>query len=152
MTAFESLIASLQAHEGYRPFVYDDGTGKRLEPGDTLTGNPTIGYGWALNKLPMSLEQATAHLRETVQEIVFALDHRLPWLRGLDDVRRNVFYELAYNLGINGLLGFPKMLAAAEAHDWPTAKAELLDSDWAREDVSPERSTALSTRLALGAT
>jgi lysozyme len=145
----ERLIASLQAHEGFRALVYDDKTGQPLTSGDTIQGNPTIGYGWALNKLPMSRGQAAAHLRETVQEVVFELQHRLPWMNDLDDVRQAVLFEVAYNMGVAGVLGFTKMLAALRRHRYDEAAMELLDSKW-RVDVGPTRSTDVARRLRTG--
>lgn len=150
MTAMERLIVSLQVHEGFRALVYDDKTGRLLTTGDTIQGNPTIGFGWALNKLPMSRAQATAHLRETVQEVVFELQHRLPWMRDLDEVRQMVLYELAYNMGVAGVLGFPKMLDALRRRRYDEAAAELLDSKWATVDVAPARSAEVAQRLRTG--
>jgi lysozyme len=146
MTAPERVIASLREHEGFRALVYDDATGQPIGPGSVVQGNPTIGYGWALNKLPMSTSQAEAHLRETVQEVIFELHHRLPWITEVDPARQAVLYELGYNLGVGGLLGFVKMLDALRRRRYDVAAAELLDSKW-RTDVGPRRASALAKRL-----
>ena len=53
--------------------------------------------------------------------------------------------SMAYQLGCTGLMGFKGMLSALEQGDCPTAKAEALDSDWARE--TPERAHRVSERL-----
>ena len=66
----------------------------------------------------------------------------------LDDARASVLLDPAFNLGINGLLHFPKMLAALAAGDWKTAHDELLDSDAARE--LPSRYNALAQILLNG--
>lgn len=146
----ERLITNLQGHEGFRPFVYDDATGKPIGPGSHVVGNPTIGYGWALNRLPMSQAQAMAHLREAAQEVIFSLQLRLPWMTELDEVRQIALYELAYNLGVDGLLGFHQTLEALRRHKYQAAATELLDSKWAREDVAPERSASIAHMLASG--
>jgi lysozyme len=150
MTAEERLLANLRAHEGFRAFVYDDATGERIVPGTTVQGNPTIGYGWALNKRPMARVQAEVLLREMAQEVIFDVQHRLPWAVDLDDVRKVTLYELAYNLGIAGLLGFPKMLTALRRARWAEAGNELMDSKWAREDVSAERSGTIQHQIVTG--
>jgi lysozyme len=149
MTAEERLLANLRAHEGFRAFVYDDATGERIVPGTTVQGNPTIGYGWALNKLPMTRQHAVWHLRDTVQEVIFELHLRLPWIAELDEVRQSALYELGYNLGIAGLLGFRKMLDALRRHRYADARTELLDSRWATQ-VQPARREALAHMILTG--
>ena len=68
-----------------------------------------------------------------------AVRTKLPWTLQLDEIRRAVFENMAYNLGIgnpekgNGLLGFPKMLAHAQAGEFSAAAADGLNSLWARE-------------------
>lgn len=149
MTTMERLMSRLERSEGWRALVYDDATGQPIGPGTCVKGNPTIGYGWALNKRPMTRTFGKVHLRETAQEVIFDLHHKLPWLRELDEVRLVVFYELGYNLGVGGLLGFPKMIDAVRRRRWPEAKAELLDSKW-RDDVGPRRSGELADMLLTG--
>jgi lysozyme len=150
MTSLERLIERLKGHEGWRAVVYDDATGKPIGPGTLVKGNPTIGYGWALNKLPMTKRLGEVHLRETAQDVVFALHHRLPWVRELDEVRLTALYELGYNLGLDGLLGFPKMLDALRRRRWAEAGDELIDSKWAREDVGPARSSSIKHMIVTG--
>ncbi len=149
--AFTAAVASLKAHEGFREYVYDDKTGRPIQPGSFVEGHPTIGYGWALNKTPMSEALASRLLEEGLMARVSALASRLPWLHRLDDGRKSVLYELSYNLGVDGLLGFPRMLGALEFGHWATAASELLDSKWARLDVAPARSADLARRLERGA-
>lgn len=150
MTPDERLVASVQRHEGFRATVYDDATGEPIVPGSIVIGHPTIGYGWALDVTPMSRAQAFKHLTETLDERKFDVLMKLPWLAELDDVRRNVVVELAYNLGLGGLLAFTRMLDALKRRRWVLAGEELLDSKWAREDVSTERSTRLHRMLVSG--
>jgi GH24 family phage-related lysozyme (muramidase) len=45
------------------------------------------------------------------------------WDRYPDSAQQALF-DMAYNLGINGLLKYPKMLAACDAGDWKTAAQE----------------------------
>lgn len=149
--AFTLAVARLKQHEGFRAYVYDDGTGQPIRPGSVVQGHPTIGYGWALDVSPMSEGLASRLLEEGLMVRVGNLASRLPWLHRIDDVRKSVLYELAYNLGVNGLLGFPKMLAAIERGDYLAAGVELLDSRWAVQ-VGPNRARNLADRLVHGAT
>jgi lysozyme len=51
----------------------------------------------------------------------------------LDDVRRNAFLNMAFNLGTNGLLKFQKALSHAREARWDECASEMLDSKWARQ-------------------
>lgn len=148
MTAIERLIAHIKTHEGFRAFVYDDATGQPIRPGTLVRGNPTIGYGWALNLTPMHQSLADVVLREMAQERIFDLHHRLPWMNDLDDVRKVALYELAYNLGVDGLLGFEKTIELLRRRKYALAGVELLDSDAARQ--LPGRYHVLSDMLITG--
>lgn len=60
------------------------------------------------------------------------LDTALPWWRGRPDWVQSGMLQMCYQLGIGGLQGFPKMLAATHAGDYATARQEGANSDWAR--------------------
>src|SRR6266436_1013309 len=96
------------------------------------TGNPTIGVGHNLH-VPLSARARQVILEDDVQVAEEALKTRLPWVYNLSDARRWAFVNLTFNLGIDGLLGFRKMLRAAEAGDWQTVHAELLNSTYAKQ-------------------
>ena len=53
--------------------------------------------------------------------------------KSLDDVRQNVLIEMAFNLGINGLLNFKSMIKYLENGDFENASIEMLDSKWHRD-------------------
>ena len=55
---------------------------------------------------------------------------------------------MAFNLGVNGLLGFRKTLALIEAGDYTKASVEMLDSKWARQVKG--RATRLSEQMRTG--
>ena len=52
---------------------------------------------------------------------------------------RAALLDMAYNLGVNGLLGFKDMVSALERGDYDTAADEALDSVWARR--RPDRAS-----------
>jgi len=58
------------------------------------------------------------------------LTQALPWIEHLDYVRRGALINMCFNLGIYGLLGFKKALAAIQAGEWELAAEEMLDSKW----------------------
>ena len=122
--------------EGFRANIYAD-----------TKGNRTIGFGCNLDA-GWSKGLAGSVLGYQVQEVWQALT-TFWWWAGLDDARASVLVDMAFNEGVSSLLHFPKMLAAIGAKDWVTAKAELLDSDAARE--LPARYNALAEILLTGA-
>ncbi len=74
----------LREHEGYRQWVYDDKTGKRLYHGQEAKGNRTIGVGFNLEK--ENAEQRISKLRVNYEAV---LDGR----QNLDDAQVNeLFY------------------------------------------------------------
>jgi lysozyme len=51
----------------------------------------------------------------------------------LNAARKAALIDMAYELGAAGLAEFQKMLSAIRAADWPRAKAEALNSEWASQ-------------------
>lgn len=151
MIAFDTaaLMASLELGEGFRAVVYDDATGKPIVPGSTVIGHPTIAFGCALDISGMSREQGTVMALEKAQDMNVGLCNSLPWYPTLDEPRRRVLIEMAYNMGLHGLLQFKNMLAAVQVGDWKTAAAEMLNSKWATEvDDGPGGKLGRADRLA----
>lgn len=72
-------------------------------------------------------------LREKIEQIAGALDARIPWWRQLSDARQRVLLNVAYNVGVAGLMGFKNMLAALQAGHYEAAAGHLLDSQAARQ-------------------
>lgn len=135
MSAVDLVIPRLKVDEGFRAAKYVD-----------TAGHLTIGYGFNVDA-GISQYAAAALLQAQAQERASALGG-FWWAQGLDDVRMSVVLEVAFNDGLNGLLHFPKMLAAVGAKNWQVAHDELLDSDAARE--LPGRYKALAQILLSG--
>ncbi len=150
MTAREKLITQTKRHEGFRQFVYDDATGKAIVPGAKVKGHPTIGYGLALDVRGLTERQAAWLLDDIYGDVEHALSLKLPFYTGLDDARRMGLLELAYQLGVVGLLAFSRMLAALDDRDYERVGAELLDSKWASEQAGPDRVAAIHLMLTTG--
>lgn len=135
MSATALAVARLMTEEGFRGTAYRDTVGKL-----------TIGYGCNIDA-GWSRGLAGAVLSYQAQDVWQQLS-TFWWWAALDDVRASVLVDLGFNEGVNSLLHFPKMLAAIGAKDWVTAKAELLDSDAARE--LPARYATLAEILLTG--
>jgi len=133
----EKLKKQLRLHEGVRHEVYFD-----------TRGIPTIGVGRNLKDNPLSDDEVDFLLASDVRRVADGLDESVPWWRGLSEVRQRVLADMAFNLGMAGLLSFGRMLARLEEGDHTGASREMLDSRWARQ--VGERATRLSEMMATG--
>ena len=137
-------IPQLQRDEGFRSNAYPD----PLSGGDPWT----VGYGaTGLNVTEGSVwtePEAIADLQARCQMLCVDLNADLPWWTNLDPVRGAVLVNMAYNMGIKGLLGFPRTLAAVQASDYAAAGADMMQSRWATQ--VPERAQRLATQMETG--
>jgi lysozyme len=123
--ANELLLAELIRDEGVVPNAYQDSLGYW-----------TIGVGRLIDKRRggrLSPDEIEHLLINDVTRTVAELDRRAPWWRELDPVRRRVIINMAFNLGVTGLLGFRNTLAKVRAGDWEGASRGMLASKWARQ-------------------
>ena len=134
---FTELIEQLKIDEGLRLKAYYDSVGKY-----------TIGYGRNLDDKGITENEARLLLLHDVVDADTAITNHIPWTNTLDDVRYSVLVNMAFNMGIGGLVGFPKMLAAVQAGNWSTAAHEMISSKWAHQ--VGERATRLALQMLSG--
>jgi lysozyme len=131
------VFPELERDEGFRSAPYRDTLGNWTQG----IGNT---HGVTAESAPVTLEQARATLAANVALVEQELDAQLPWWRGMNDVRQDVFVEMAFNMGIghaptrilpagSGLEAFRKMLADAEVGLYGLAGAQMLMSKWASQ-------------------
>lgn len=121
MTVFHMLVDQLKGHEGYRQYPY------------TCTGGAlSVGYGHNLQAKGLTREQAEMVLQDDVHEVLVEL-HKYSFFNALDPVRQTVLGNMAFNLGVNGLFRFRKMIAAVRLGNFDLAASEMLDSLWAKQ-------------------
>lgn len=114
------LIDQLKRDEGLRLTPYQDSVGKW-----------TIGYGRNLSDTGISQYEAELLLQHDLINASLALKNALPWTDGLDDARRGVLVNMAFNMGIHELLEFRHMLQATQEGDYATAAMQMTQSKWA---------------------
>lgn len=115
---------------------------------DTL-GHWFVGFGWDLcHGPPLDRDIARMILRDHVAMVVADLRNRLPWTMELSQPRFAALINMGYQLGINGLLGFRKMLGAMQAGDFGQAAREAIDSEWAKQ--TPERAKRIAAQIERG--
>lgn len=133
MTAgdLEALDRQVQANEGWRPYLYDDATGQRITKGSTVIGHPTIGYGMNLDAIDLPVEIGQAWFETQRNRVINEVFNAIPWTQQLGPGPLRAVIDLAYNAGINGLLGFHKMLGCLHAGDLVGAQREVINSSLA---------------------
>lgn len=129
----QRLHATLLEHEGLRLKAYDDRTGRTLERGAELKGNPTIGVGRNLIGLGITKHEAYYLLDQDIERVSKELFNQLPWFESLDSVRQEVLANMCFNMGISTLLTFRTMLSAISHHHYEHASTALLDSRYAKQ-------------------
>lgn len=122
--------------------------GLRLKPYRDSVGKLTIGHGRNLDDRGISEAEADMMMKNDVAEVYCALSANLPWSDNLDDARRAVLANMAYNLGIGGLLGFHKTLYFVQTGDYASAASAMLSSKWAHQ--VGKRATRLAAQMRSG--
>jgi lysozyme len=105
----------------------------RLKPYVDSVGKVTIGVGRNLTDVGISQDEADTLLQHDIVNTSQALRVNLPWTEALDDVRRAALVNMAFNLGIHGLLGFKHFLEDVQSGKWQDAASEMLSSKWAEQ-------------------
>ena len=118
--------------------------GFRSLPYKCTAGCLTIGYGTNLDA-GLSEKEAEYLLQSRLNDSCDELLTALPWVNDTHAECQRVLSNMTYQMGLTRLLKFKKTLAAMEAGNWQEAKAEMLDSNWARQ--TPNRANRLAERI-----
>lgn len=134
------LVNFIKQNEGYRRFAYVCSAGRL-----------TIGYGTRIDHGGHGISEAVAEaaLVERIGQDLNALS-RLDWFMALDDVRQFAIQDMAYQMGVRGVQGFRKMIAALSVQDYETAADEVIDSLYARQ--TPGRAARIEAMIRSGQT
>lgn len=132
--------------------------GLRLNAYFCPAGFKTIGYGRNLeadpyfegNVIPDTITQEEAeiilvHDLNKAANKVAAAWHGFELLQG---ARKDAVIQMAFQLGLNGFLGFRKLRQALLRCDWPEAYKQALDSKWARQ--TPRRADRVAKQFLTG--
>ena len=121
--------------------------GVRYKPYTDTVGKLTVGVGRNLTDVGLSDDEVDYLLSNDVKRAQDGLA-QFTWYASLDPVRQGACVNLAFNLGIAGLLHFPHFIAAMAHGDWTAAAGELADSLWAKQ--VGDRSTRLEQQIVTG--
>lgn len=130
-------LEQLKRHEGFRANVYQ-----------CTAGHDTIGFGYNLSANPLALsnyeivgfrkngigkEQAEVILKIHVAQIETTLIKNFPWFESLNQARKAVLINMAFNMGLVGLFAFKNTLHMIGAGDFEGAATNMLKSKWATQ-------------------
>lgn len=130
------IMNVLEDEEGFVAVVYDDATGKPIAPGTPLQGFATIGHGILVD------ERRGGGITEAESQFLMGnrvtlarneLTDRITFWSDLPMDCQDALILMAYQMGVNGVMGFRKMLGALRLGDREAAADEALDSKWARQ-------------------
>lgn len=134
----EQLLEDLKSDEGFRSSVYLD-----------TEGFQTIGYGFLVDSRKgggIPPEVAEFWLQWIVDRMVPSLRRALPWFDTKPEPVQRALCNMAYQMGLSGLLGFRRMLAYIQNDDYEGAYQEALDSQWAIQTPNRARRRAALIR------
>jgi lysozyme len=105
--------------------------GLRLKPYRCTAGRLTIGVGRNLDDRGLTRAEALTLLDNDITDFWARLLAALPWLADAPEPVQEALLNMAFNLGVEGLLGFRQMLALTQAGDCAGAARAMLASRWA---------------------
>lgn len=126
-----SSIDQVKRDEGEKLVVYLDSEGIRTAGvGHNLEAH---GIGLQVGET-ITQQQSDEWLASDIAEVQKALAVHLPWTHeNLDIIRRAVLENMAFNMGINGLIGFHRTLTMIESGNYSGASDAMLESKWAKQ-------------------
>ena len=125
-----SLIEDIKQEEGFSGTVYR-----------CTEGFDTIGYG---SRMPITKEEAELLLEYRLKAMKAQLTGYLYDI-DIKDEAWDILFNMAYQLGVKGVLNFKNMIKALKDNDYKEASIQMLDSLWAKQ--TPNRAKRLSDRM-----
>lgn len=142
-----ALIDDLKRHEGFRANVYKDSLGL-----------DTVGYGFLVSALkddelllnggkvePMSEEVANKILELKIDKLKKEVFFNLTWLYQKPEIIKDALMNMAYQMGVKGLLSFKNSLALIQASEYEKAADNMLQSKWAQQ--TPNRAKEITDMI-----
>jgi lysozyme len=133
MTAADYRLVweSIVAHEDFSPHPIPDSR-----------GSISIGFGRSLTFTGITRDEAAVLLEHDLERIQAAIAKAWPTFLVCDGPRQRVVMEMAYQVGVEGLLQFRKMLHAIAVRDYQKAAREVIASTLAHQTPSRARDYA----------
>src|SRR5579871_651195 len=107
--------------------------GLKLRPYRDSVGKLTIGIGRNLDDDGIREVEAYFMRDNDVAAVTTGIRAALPWTASLDPVRFGVLQNMAFNMGLQGLLKFEQFLGSLQSGNLKMAQLNLLHSRWAQQ-------------------
>lgn len=120
-----NIVEQLRRDEGVERSAYKDSLGY-LTIGVGRLIDPRKGAGLRDNEIDFLLQN-------DIKEKEAELKSRIRFYSTLDDARKGVLLNMAFNLGVDGLLKFKNTLGLIESGKYKEASVEMLNSVWAKQ-------------------
>lgn len=105
--------------------------GLKLKPYRDTEGKLTIGVGRNLDDCGITEDEALTLLENDLERAKALAWSAFPWMGKLSYARCQVIISMVFNMGLDGLKTFHKMLTAAQWGNYEEAANEMLASKWA---------------------
>lgn len=133
-------VEQIKRHEGLVLHAYRDSL-----------GYTTIGYGRMIDKKRgggISEGEAEYLLQNDVSSVLSVLHRNVSFFDTLCIPRQAVLMNMAFQMGITGLLKFKNTLAFIESGDYESAADGMLHSLWAKQ--TPNRAAEMAEQMRTG--
>jgi lysozyme len=135
---FEKLRKDVIKHEGVVKYAYQD-----------HLGFWTIGVGRLIDERRgggLSDDEVEYLLFNDLRRVQSALEERVDFWDDLSDTQQRALCNMAFQLGVNGILQFQKTLGLMREGKYKEASQEALNSRWAQQ--TPNRAAEVAAMLA----
>ena len=135
-----NIVQQLKNEEGSVAHAYQDSLGFW-----------TIGVGRLIDERKGGLlypDEIDYLLMNDIRRKTDGLNDALPWFHLLDEPRQAVLIQMAFQMGVKGLLAFSTTLSHVRVGRYAEAAVAMLESVWARQ--TPERAARLSKQMETG--
>ena len=138
--------------------------GLKLKPYKDTKGKLTIGIGRCIDTNPFTCEELKAVgdwkngitrnaafmlCRNDINKSITNLRKRISFFDRLDKERQYALIDMCYQMGIEGLCQFKKMIAAMGTGNYIEASKHCLDSKYAKQDA-PTRAKRIAKLIETG--
>lgn len=136
----EQLVADLKLDEGLKLHAYQD-----------ILGYWTIGHGRLIDERKgggITKAEAEILLYGDVERVQREVRQFIPWYPDQPETVQRALCNMAYQMGLKGLLGFRKTLELIRQGHYYEAASEAMDSKWAKQ--TPNRAERVARLIRLG--
>lgn len=130
--------------------IYEE-EGEVLHAYQDSLGYWTIGVGHLIDPrrgggIPVAVSRELLAL--DVKRTIHNLSLALPWTAHLDEPRFAALVNMAFQMGVEGVLGFTKTLLHIKSGRWQEAHDAMLESRWAEQ--TPARAKRVAQQILTG--